>query len=226
MRLGSAIISLISNSPPVRQLSAAFHIMRTLWRRNFVKKEDNVPFHVQTYARMCEAAYKYPDDRPRDIDGYTYLHGLSSERLCIYLSDTELVLAVRGTVVSVSDVRNDVQILTGRNFTDDNPRIRDLIETAKILTGHYVDKQLVLTGHSLGATIANTVADELKARAYMFNIGASPYGSRIPCRLCHYWVVNTDAISISALSLVHNKQIYLIEKQKPDLSSHTIRQFT
>lgn len=226
MRLGSAIRNLIFDSPPVRQLSAAFHIMRTLWRRNFVKKETEIPFHVQTYARMCEASYQHPDDRSRNIDGNDYLHGLSSERVAVYLSDTEIILAIRGTVVSLSDLRNDVQILTGRNFTDDNPRIRDLIETARILDSHYGEQQLVLTGHSLGATIANTVADELKARAYMFNPGSSPYGSRVPCRLCHYWVVNTDAISISALSLVHNKQIYLIEKQKPDLSSHTIQQFT
>lgn len=224
--LVNAIRNIFSNSPPVRQARAAFHIARSLYRKNFARKETEIPDDVKTYARITATAYNNHNDRPEVIDGYEYFEPLSTDRIAVYKNDFEVVMASRGTVLSYTDVRNDLRILVGESFGPDNERVRELVQYGQIIQDTFPNHSLVVVGHSLGATLANTVSDMLNARGYLFNIGSSPYQSRTPCRLCKYWVIDSDPISLSALSIVRNKQIYILEKQKPNLSSHTIHQFT
>lgn len=133
------------------------------------------------FAPFAASAYEAPDKREDFMANYTgrdayfsYLPANSNEELASYMgTDGSLVVAIRGTATP-GDIKTDKSILTGNPI--ETPRFRRNIQTINRIiakTGVPRDK-VVLTGHSLGASVAAAASVALGVKSVLFNPGFSP----------------------------------------------------
>jgi len=105
---------------------------------------------------------------------FSYLPANSNEELASYMgTDGSLVVAIRGTATP-GDIKTDKSILTGNPI--ETPRFRRNIQTINRIiakTGIPRDK-VVLTGHSLGGSVAAAASVALGVKSVLFNPGFSP----------------------------------------------------
>ncbi len=119
---------------------------------------------------MANAAYKgiFNDEIVRGIDNQ-----LSNppERYVI-LTDKEIIVSFRGSVSAEDWLVSDVAIVA--NIQKIAPRFIREKKAVLEVRQKYPDKKIVLTGHSLGGTIALTIAHEFPwVQAVAFNPGTS-----------------------------------------------------
>lgn len=138
---------------------------------HFSSKLDLAPFASAVYEKDRE---KFMDKYTQRDRFYTYLKNQSNDELATFRgNDGSLVISIRGTVTS-GDVGTDRSILAGNPL--DTPRfqrnirtIRNILETTKV-----DPNKVVLTGSSLGGSIAAAAAVKLVLKAVTFNAGFSP----------------------------------------------------
>lgn len=133
------------------------------------------------FAPFAASAYKAPDERESFMSNYTgrdayfsYLPNNSNQELATYMgTDGSLVIAIRGTATP-GDVITDKSILTGNPLG--TARFRRNIQTInRIITALDVPRdKVVVTGHSMGATISAAASVALGVKAVIFNPGFSP----------------------------------------------------
>ena len=151
--------------------------------RQIAETPSSVP-HIHSrldFAPFAASAYEEPDKRIGFMSDYTgrdsyysYLPNNSNEELATYRgTDGSLVIAIRGTVTP-GDVNTDKSILTGNPIN--TPRFRRNIQTInRIISTLGVDKsKVVVTGHSLGASISAATAVALGVKAVTFNAVCNP----------------------------------------------------
>jgi hypothetical protein len=142
-------------------------------RRHFAgsKHVASMGHEDKMMAHMASDAY---ETGRKDINGYRYNAGLSSDQHAVYHNPKtkRTVLAMRGTVpTDLRDLRSDKALLLGRTASD--PRYKQSLQTYDKVKAHYGGGDVHVTGHSLGGHLSNMVARKRGARATTFNAGQS-----------------------------------------------------
>ena len=183
---------------------------------------------TSTFAKLAESAYTPEKDRmeflkSKDVDGYDQDDDLSDAEHAVYTKDGKVIISYRGTVPSnVNDLKADARILLGE--LKNGPRYQRSLKAYEDAKKKYPDKEINLTGASLGARLANDIAIENKVKSHAFNIGSAPVDIKgsvfdyIKCTLkrnCkelkqRHKVYHTfgDIISVSKLGSVGETKIY------------------
>lgn len=184
------------------------------------------------FARYAKLAYEDPGDRGELED-----KELSNDEAAVFVNNDTVIVAFRGTVLTnPRDLIADARIAYG-NFLSGS-RMKRSISFVNKVTKKYPDKEIILTGHSLGARIAHDVASILGLKSYSYNMGSSPVD--IPFNLletlrCKYgkncnidkekqkaFHSYGDPVSLSSLSGYHDTEIV---PRKPGHDVHTIDNF-
>jgi hypothetical protein len=132
-----------------------------------------IPQAEKVYLEASKQSYKSKEQR-QNIPGYNYDPELSTKRTAIYVGPSDVIVANRGTDASdVSDLKQDALIAIGKVGQTD--RVKRAEETAREVKNKY-NKPIVFTGHSLGASVAQELAEKTGSKSIVFNPGASPLG--------------------------------------------------
>ncbi len=142
-----------------------------------VFEEDNINLDPQDlpYAYMSDRVYFNPFERPRHIFGYELDEKCNEFEYALYVNHAikTWAIAYRGTeVTAIKDYISDLNILLGTQSWNDrfNSSVKVYEEAKKM----YPDYHSVVTGHSLGGTIAYFIAKKFKPdRCVGFNAGSS-----------------------------------------------------
>lgn len=144
-------------------------------------QSNNEPTKYQTYAQIANASYDYyvnPSEViEAPIDGYTVLREMSDEDSIVFinLNRKEIVLSIRGTVVSnIKDLHADAHIIF--NTLESTDRFKSILQKAKAIDKYKGQFKFSLTGHSLGGMLAISVGRKLIDDIYgiwAFNAGFS-----------------------------------------------------
>ena len=108
---------------------------------------------------ISQEAYKAPNQRSANLDGYVYDPSLSDVKTAVFVSnpDRTVIIGHRGTkLTDTEDLADDLAIATGTfNLTS---RYKRALKTNDKARAKYPDYNLVNVGHSLGAKVASEVA--------------------------------------------------------------------
>jgi len=118
------------------------------------------------HVKASQLIYENPDKRT-DYGNYRYMGGDAEKGY--WESKSNVIIAFRGTVTK-QDVKTDLALAAGALKTTNRYK-RDLAFTKKIMDKAKVP--VILTGHSLGGSIATEIGRSLKLRAFVYNPGAS-----------------------------------------------------
>ena len=135
-------------------------------------KEQAVQEHTD-YANLAQEVYLKPDDRIKTFKGYTYNEKLSDDENAMYWNnDTRHALHVsRGSETKGDWLLTDP--LLGIGLYDSTSRAKRDIKSHKALReryGQYADYTNI--GHSLGGTIARTLANKFNNHAVTYDKGS------------------------------------------------------
>lgn len=191
--------------------------------------------HAQNYAALAQGAYHAPDkahelSQPHNYEvvynDFTDSSPSRSHTLFRHMDTEEHVLAFRGTDVQKSkgkDLLTDLQMTFGK-FNKEFRRASDLTRKAKEQYGD----NLILAGHSLGASKALKAGMEHNVRSITFN----PFiGSGLGKRLKSYMrqtesdthIQINDPIGLSALAKAPDDRVIVYDNGGSN--PHTIKAF-
>lgn len=133
--------------------------------------------HRRHYAAFASLAYQ---DGEIPV-GYRMDADLSNRNRKVYVNDTEkkAILAFRGTQPNSKHAAADLgtDLALALNMRDTQSRFKNALKSAKKTRERYMDYELTLTGHSLGASQAQYVHDKLGKDP---NIKAVTFASHTP----------------------------------------------
>lgn len=129
--------------------------------------------------------------------GYLKDEALSSKHQSIYYSpkDSHLLVNVRGTQ-EVSDLIPDTAILLGR--LKETRRFKEAQEAHDRAVAKYHPRNVTVTGHSLGGSIASELATAPETKKVTFNKGVSPFVSKPNAKGEKAYRTALDPISVFA----------------------------
>ena len=191
------------------------------------------------YANLAWVAYQMPDDKYRALRKY----GLNEiyflmpkfsnvDNTTFYNWQTQtIVLSIRGTDINnvlgerINDIRTDIQLAFGKlQQTERYQNSKDMLDR---IMAEYPNIPVILTGHSLAATIADYLSIAYKIPCILFNTASTPL-SVLPNPLSIRYTTNRPLAGyIDLLSLsdaIYNPSI--IVDKKEGLSTHTLENFT
>ena len=206
---------------PVTRARAAYNLIKLAYKYNTVKRKKTIPDDIKTIAHFAAAAYE--PSRPTNLYGFELDQEISTDEIAVYVSNDQVIISFRGTDNKTDIIVSDLQIA----FSALNKNSSRVVSALK-LTGEVVKKypnyDYLLTGHSLGASIADLVGTITNIKTISFNIGAG-IGIRSDCRTCTHHVIAGDPISNSVIGNLRGANIVVYDKQNKKLNAHTIRQF-
>jgi hypothetical protein len=145
-------------------------------------KEDNqdVQQHMERYALFSQGGYlqgdKSREKLMKDFDvPYEYLSDKSTSNFAVYkytgddTTEPGLVVAFRGTS-KIRDLAPDLRIAADK--VENSPRYRRISPVFKKLKEEFKDTSIVVTGHSLGGSMAAAIGSEYKVSSITFNPGS------------------------------------------------------
>ncbi len=201
---------------------------------HFSSKLDLSPFAAAVYQKDRE---KFMDKYTERDRFYTYLKNQSNDEIATFRgNDGSLIVSIRGTVTP-GDVGTDRSILAGNPL--DTPRFQRNIKTIRnILKTTKVDpNKVILTGSSLGGSIAAAAAVKLVLKAVTFNAGFSPTSIMLDpyARSGRYrdadilnYSTRGDLVSISSALFPMLPRTQLVEQTEfgvPFLAAHKMNNF-
>jgi hypothetical protein len=109
------------------------------------------------YAQLAGEAYRRAD--AKDVDPFVVVKEYGKANSVVFESPDSIVLSIRGTnMKNPEDLATDAAVLAGA--LNLSRRYREIKSRLKTLIKKYPGKKILLTGHSLGGTIAiNLLAD-------------------------------------------------------------------
>jgi hypothetical protein len=190
--------------------------------------------YMANYTRALQTAKSvYTNQTP---DGLTKIKSLSTRTSKVYEDENNVYLAFRGTdTSSASDLFSDLFIAGG--LDKQSPRYRTNKEKFISTKNYYAgsNKNMILTGHSLGGMGSETLASEKGVfEAYSFNSGANPYykakdalydkvGGKIGSPI-HAYSTGTDIISLGIHVPQKNKTSTIVPRKK-GVNAHSLDNF-
>ncbi len=151
------------------------------------KKSEASIDNQHRYAVLSKASYDYYkyglDKAQKELGNYSQTKDyridpkLSNKNAVVLEKDNQVVVSYRGTdLTNPSDILADAEILLGRDkikvFLND--RFDEADSLYNKVKAEYPDKEIVLTGHSLGSAEAIYVGTKNDTRSISFNEGTSP----------------------------------------------------
>lgn len=182
----------------------------------------------QPMQRKYEALRKYGLDQT-----YFLLPAFTNENNSVFYNykTQHIILAVRGTDGSnqlgqrTEDLKTDLQLALGKlKFTK---RYEDSKAVLNRIIADFPQIRIILTGHSLGAAIADQLSIDYKVPAILFNTGSSPLSVTRNPLATRYTTNRPLHAEIDILSLtdaIYNPSI--VVDRKTDKSIHSIDNFT
>lgn len=131
---------------------------------------------AQIYARLAAAAYKKAKSDP-EIDGFQVQRQYGQANSSVYFNPerNEVVLSIRGTApTNPEDLALDAHILAGSSLTG-TTRFKQLEQRLKELVSAFPGARIILTGHSLGGSLARALLlkhHKLITMAHVYNMGS------------------------------------------------------
>jgi len=130
---------------------------------------------ASTYKRNKKDRQKYL--KMQGINNYSIDNELSNKYHSVYINNdnNNVVFGIRGTdVKDFGDLITDSALLFDLQAV--TPRFRKAQNHLKKVQEKYKDKNITLTGHSLGGSISEQLAKTNNLKAHVFNKGSSPFG--------------------------------------------------
>ena len=141
----------------------------------FVEDEINLDPQDIPCAYISDRVYFNPFERPRHIFGFELEEKFNEFEYALYVNHEKKtwIIGYRGTeVTAVKDYISDVNILLGTQAWND--RFNGSVKVYEDAKKMYPDYHSVVTGHSLGGTIAYFIAKKfIPDRCVGFNPGSS-----------------------------------------------------
>lgn len=129
------------------------------------------------YAYLSDVAYKTGGNRSREVylrktvgDEYKIDRELSNKNHSVIHDGNKTYVSFRGTA-NASDIATDAALAFGAE--NKTKRFRDSQNLLDSVIKKYGRENLVLTGHSLGGSIASTLGRKNDIEAHVFNPGSS-----------------------------------------------------
>tara|TARA_R110002126_G_scaffold2572_2_gene14416 strand:+ start:275 stop:985 length:711 start_codon:yes stop_codon:yes gene_type:complete len=119
------------------------------------------------HARFSSEIYKKPKDR-QDVQDYKYMGGDSEKGY--WQSTKNIIISYRGTVTK-QDVKTDALLAVGALKASSRFK-KDLSFAKRILK--IANVPVIITGHSLGGSIATEIGRELGLKVWAYNAGVGP----------------------------------------------------
>lgn len=210
--------------------------------------EEEIIDNGHLYSTLAETSYmRNKIDKERyliknKIEDYFLDHELTDKYHSIYFNPDkkETVLSIRGTDIhnkqkgKTEDLITDAFLLFGLEHM--TPRYKKSVKKLDEVRETYNDHDIVLTGHSLGGTIAREIAIKHDIPAHIFNHGNTvshvkksqqQYFSNILVKdkkkLLNNYVVMGDVISNS--SLLDKTMTNHIYEKKDNHNAHSLNNF-
>lgn len=217
-----------------------YNATRALYKRNTIHRVAEVPSEVKGLAYYAQQAYEPHRERQLRVGNYVYMAAESSPTVALYLGarppttpggggappSRRALIAIRGTT-NARDFIDDIAVATSK-LSPNSDRVREVLSIVSRLPPTY--NTLLLTGHSLGGTVASVAGNILEAQGgrqigiVSFNIGSSPVASP-DCKRCIHHIIAGDLVSTAALANTDGAKVVLYDVQKPNLNPHALAQF-
>lgn len=202
--------------------SLSSRIMQHFGKGNLVKEVDAVD---RIFTKVSNSAYKKPNRRPKELEGYTLQEDLSDEENVVYVNeeDKKVIVGFRGSK-NFKDFKTDIELAVGgiRN----TERYDTTLNLVKKVIEMYKGYKIEFTGHSLGGTLAiemNLISPS--KRAVVFNAGHTPLRRRATDDNDITYYTNKGDL-VSGLGMKSYKNVKVLDKEhKNPLKAHSLRNF-
>ena len=203
-----------------------------------VERVNEVPDEDKIYAVASDIAYEHYNNNldanksQEKLDNYTSGYRLDPELsnefgITLQTPDNKSILAYRGTA-GISDIQSDIAIATGRHRLPKDIIDRgNKIQENSLLPQRFSDAQalyekvkatygdVVLTGHSLGGSLADYIGRNNDEKAITFNQGDSIFGKAVENQKksnTTAYITDSDLISLSSLGYKDTSKPVLVKQ--------------
>lgn len=200
----------------------------------------------ELYAILSEISYR--DNRKEILHDHYGLYdyqideNLSGENSIVVLTpDNKTVIAYRGTNVhNPSDLVADAHILFGTHHLNWSSRFKEAEDVYQKSTKRYPDREVVVTGHSLGGAQSMKIAKDHGLEGHHFNPGMSVADALLQtkdmlsctqdyCGKQHIYTTGRDPISLMTLprfsSIFGRENVIIHHKKNQDFLNHSLTHF-
>lgn len=209
----------------------------------FADRDPRIGFLRQVSVVASKLVYFFPVERSKTIFDFLYDEELSDNDTAVYVQEAAsqqqctVVIAFRGTVVKdlrvLDDLLSDIALVAGG--LQNTSRYKAVLEKFFSIRSKYRRCLLVLTGHSLGGTLAFEISrlmhrmrDPAWLRTFVFNAASRPFGEhtlsdtfRQDGRL-EVNIVQGDMISARSPEYTNNVNVIPLQGQYP---AHYLQHF-
>lgn len=161
--------------PPIRYTHPLVSLAQRFAFSKRVKMGSN-PQEQRHYAKLSDLAYKEEATRSQEAErmGLVYDTELSNPHAAVFNGNGQTVISFKGTdPTNFYDLSADASILLDAQGL--HPRFRESVQHTRKVMDKY-GSNVVLTGHSLGGSVADYVSKETDLPAVVYNPGSNPNG--------------------------------------------------
>ena len=187
-----------------------------------VSKQKEVDDNDKVYVKLNKEVYEKPDNRKANLEGLTYVASQSDKENAVYQSQKEkkIVIVFRGSA-RLKDLKADLGIATGRlHKTSRHDSTEELVKKMKAL---YPEYKIILTGHSLGGSLAISMSGRHDLPAVVFNAGHTIGKDNKESDITYY---TKEGDPVSMLGANSYKNVKMIEgSHKNPIKDHSLNNF-
>ncbi len=186
--------------------------------------ENSIDFQTARMARLADVSYKSGSERDRairDLHLQNTMYSNDENAVLLNPQDGKIYVSIRGTD-TWGDVGTDSLLAIGKQdltarYARENALIQTLIEK-------YGAQNIVLTGHSLGGSIADDLHQKYDIASYEFNPGLSNNGLLNSKKISNHQIYYASDDPIATLSRLSNAETHSYDFST--WNSHSLSNFT